>query len=442
MTRIIIYTAGTLGDHLPYLALARRLVERGHSVRMALNASMCRFAEQAGIETVPLPDLEGGEEEVKSYAWAWNHWEKHPAPTLTEAQIKQKQAMMVEQCRQLAILCRQSDLLVATSIRPMGYVAANMTGIPWITVSMNPSMFFPPKDEDGLRMLHRVQQAEYNKMLPTVDWLIRELGGTYDRPPFSTSWIWSSLVLLASSPWFSRPQMDQLQPHSDLIQTGFWYYEDPRWADWQPDEELRRFCEPADPLDKPMVLSFSSQPLEHPEDILFNHVQAANLLGKKLLVQRGWADFNADMLPAEMDRSRVLFRDFLPHDWIFSRVVCAIQHGGMGSIARAIRRSCPLLVEPFGNDQFYNANRVQELGVGVGMDPFHLDPQEIAARLTDYVLHPSTRAQVDAVGAKLRAENGEENACRIIEKFIARQVESQTTWQVPPIYGLPDGANL
>ena len=32
-----------------------------------------------------------------------------------------------------------------------------------------------------------------------------------------------------------------------------------------------------------------------------------------------------------------MFADFLPHGWLFAHAACASQHGGIGSIARALR---------------------------------------------------------------------------------------------------------
>jgi UDP:flavonoid glycosyltransferase YjiC (YdhE family) len=37
MARVVIFTSGTLGDHLPYLALALGLQGRGHDVLMVIN---------------------------------------------------------------------------------------------------------------------------------------------------------------------------------------------------------------------------------------------------------------------------------------------------------------------------------------------------------------------------------------------------------------------
>src|SRR5262245_65981968 len=53
MARIVVTTAGTLGDLVPFLALARKLRSRGHDLTMAVNPTMVPRAERTGLRAVP-----------------------------------------------------------------------------------------------------------------------------------------------------------------------------------------------------------------------------------------------------------------------------------------------------------------------------------------------------------------------------------------------------
>jgi mannosyltransferase OCH1-like enzyme/UDP:flavonoid glycosyltransferase YjiC (YdhE family) len=434
MNTIVIYTAGTLGDHLPFFALGQALKQRGQRVLLAVNRSMQSYAEKSGLETAPLTNLEGGQEEAQQGAAAWNFWkpaversnDSEPSEAISEA--------FLHQCRDLALLCQQADLLVASTIRPQGYIAAQAVGLPWVSVSMNPSVFFQSPDPQERRKFWATRREEHQTFLGVIQQVFQQLGVSRPLPPFTMGWGWAPRLLLASSPHFIQPNLNQLQPQCQMLMTGFWYYQDPAWQDWQPDEALRRFCEPDDPQRRPLVLAYSSQPLEQPAQILALHARAAAILNRPLLVQRGWAGFSEADLPPEIDRSQVHFADFLPHDWLFARAACAIQHGGIGSIARALRQGCPLVVEPFGNDQLFNAVRVSELGAGVAMHPFRTTPEGLAQVLRQQVLTPECRQKAETLGEKLRLETGLETACQLLENDLAGHEHNSRVWQRPPLF--------
>lgn len=419
MPDIILFASGTLGDHLPYIALGQALSARGHRVRLVFNQAMHAYAQRAGLEVVTVSDIERGPEEARENAWAWDHW-NYPRPGFQPKAKTFQAEVYVTQVWELIGACQGADLLIATSIRPHGYSAANALGIPWLTASLNPFIFWLPLDASERQAMLEGRRNEYERMTGLMKFTFEALGVDKGAPPWSPGWLFARHILLASSPHFSLPYLDQLQPLSSLDLTGFWFYQDPDWETWEPDESLRRFCEPEDPEQRPIALTFSSQPLENPGEILAKHVLAAQRLRRPLLIQRGWADFSEADLPSGSDPDMVMFAGYLPHDWLFARAACTIQHGGIGSIARALRQGCPMLIVPFGNDQFYNATRVVDLGVGATVHPFVTTADELAQTLREKVLAPETRQRAEALGAKIRAEDGLAKACEYIERYLGR----------------------
>ncbi len=414
MSSIVIYTSGTLGDHLPFIALGRALHDRGHRVQLAVNPAMQSYVHRAGLETFVLTDEQRGEEQARADAWAWDHWNNRDTaehPKAKPFDIEQH----VTQARELIALCRDADLLIATSIRMLGYVVHHALGVPWLTASMNPFSFWQSTAEEERRAHQTAEIKIYRSIKELLGYTFSSLGIDHAVPIWSRGWLFARHILLASSAYFSKPDLKQLLPRSSIDMTGFWFYEDPDWLDWQPDEALREFA-----ARRPIVLAFSSQPLENPQHILAVHVEAAALLGQPLLVQRGWAGFAETDLPQNTRREDVMFVDYLPHDWLFAQAACAIQHGGIGSIARALRQGCPLVIEPFGNDQLYNASRVVNLGVGVAMHPFKMTGADLAQVLSAQVLTPQYRQRAADLGALLREEDGLETACWLIETYLER----------------------
>ncbi len=414
MKTIVIYTDGTLGDHLPSIALAQALTARGYRVRMAINQAMHSYAQRAGLEAIALTDIERGPEEARQNAWAWNHWRNAATPP-PPSYVSVGPDFFATQAQDLIEICRGADLLLATSIRILGYVVHQALGIPWITISVNPSTFVQPESAEEQATFEQSRIQEFDQYKKLFAYMFPKLGIDKPIPDWWDGVLFARHILLACSPHFSQPYVEQFQPRASLDLTGFWFYQDPDWQNWQPDPELARFCER-----QPIVLSFSSQPLEERRQTLAKHVQAAARLNRPLLVQRGWADFSEEDLPEGAHRENILFADFIPHDWLFAHAACAIQHGGIGSIARALRQGCPLLIEPYGNDQFYNAHRVTELGVGASLSPFRSTVTDLSQVLNDYVLTPAVRGRAQALGAQLRGEDGVTTACEMIERYLKR----------------------
>lgn len=409
MRTVVISTAGTLGDHLPFIALGRALRARGHHVRAVVNPAMTAAATAAGLETVALPDIARGAEHARRNAAAWDHWaqlEGRPAaPATPDITLDD----YIAQARALVAACAGADLLVSTSIRILGFVAHHASGLPWLTASMNPSIFVPGPGDPAAR----AQSAARARALGALAAQMAAALGAPTPPPLAAeSAALAPDILLASSRHFSRPDLSAFPPGTRVTQTGFWLDDGSAAAEWRPDPALEAFLARSP---RPLALSFSSQPLADPAAALAPHARAAQALGRPLLVQRGWAGFGTEQLPPDVDPGLFFFADFIPHDWLFARVDAAIQHGGIGSIARALRQGCPLLIEPFGNDQFFNAARVAELGVGAAMHPHRLSPDGIARVLRDKVLTPAYRERAATLGASLRAEDGLAAACRAVE---------------------------
>jgi UDP:flavonoid glycosyltransferase YjiC (YdhE family) len=194
----------------------------------------------------------------------------------------------------------------------------------------------------------------------------------------------------------------------NAVACGFWFYDDPAGTAWEPDPELAAFVErgPA-----PLVLSFSSLPLMEPDRVLALHIEAARQLSRPLVVLTGWSG----MPESAESVSDVLFRNFLPCDWLFARAAALIHHGGIGTTARGLRNSCPMLVEPWGNDQFFNAMLILKNAVGAAVNPKKLTAGVVAHFIETKVLSQQTVGRVKALAAEIGREDGIREAVRLIE---------------------------
>ena len=97
-------------------------------------------------------------------------------------------------------------------------------------------------------------------------------------------------------------------------------------------------------------------------------------------------------------------------------------------------------MEPFGNDQFFNARRITELGVGASAHPFQSTPDQLATLIEQHVLAPATLLRTRRLGHELRAEDGMARAVTLVEEALERRGQPQTSrlwWGMRPLSAAP-----
>jgi UDP:flavonoid glycosyltransferase YjiC (YdhE family) len=77
-----------------------------------------------------------------------------------------------------------------------------------------------------------------------------------------------------------------------------------------------------------------------------------------------------------------------------------------------------MLVEPYGNDQFFNAKQILSLKIGAAMHPHRITADGLAHILQTKVLSDECKQNVQAIDAKIRKENGLETASNLIESWL------------------------
>jgi UDP:flavonoid glycosyltransferase YjiC (YdhE family) len=389
MARIVISSLGTTGDFVPFVPLAKGLKQRGHTVLVAVNEAMHFLFQRAGFEVMPCgPRF--GPEDARAAHIAFNGWEPY---TGERQQLDARINDVPANFRDLQAACQGADLLITASIQYAAPLVRATLGVPWACVFCN------------AECLEHDPTAETNSALPQAD-----------------------LLLLASSSHFSRARAD-LYPQLHI--TGFWHYageDQPGWA--EPSPELRAFVDGGSP---PLVLLPGSIPVKDPRRVVAVHAEAAALLGLRLVIQEGWAQLAAHGLPSSLPAQAVFLARDLPHDWLLQRAAAVITHGTMGIVSKALRAGCPMLVEPYGRDLFFNAHRVVALGVGAAMNPHKLTAAGVGRVLTEKVLQPTTHQRARELGGRIGAEDGVDRACSLIEEELARHPPASQRMFAAPV---------
>jgi rhamnosyltransferase subunit B len=418
--KIVLTTFGSLGDLHPYLALARGLQDRGHSVVLATLEVHRARVEEAGLLFHAIgPDL--GESLNEPAVMAQIMDRKKGFEFLMREIVMPH---LERAYQEISTVAADAQILITHPITYAAHLFAekHSRNIRWVSVALAPCSLWSAYDPP---------------VMPPAPWLahLRPLGPRFFRPvmallkkgvePWVKPWhelrlelqlpetarnpifegqFSPSLTLCMFSPRFGSPQPDW-PPNAQT--TGFAFYRGTHASELTSD--LAAFLAEGEP---PLVFTLGSSAVMDAGDFYTESTKAARLLGKRalLLVGRDPRNRPKDGLP-----SGVMACEYAPYASIFPQASVIVHQGGVGTTAEAMRAGKPMLVMPYGFDQFDNAARVSALGIGRTIER-RAYRAETAARALEFLLHqPSPRVLATQVGVAISSEDGVGNACRAVE---------------------------
>jgi UDP:flavonoid glycosyltransferase YjiC (YdhE family) len=104
---------------------------------------------------------------------------------------------------------------------------------------------------------------------------------------------------------------------------------------------------------------------------------------------------------------------------LFPQTAAIIHHGGAGTTGMALRSGGPSVVIPHFGDQHFWGRRIAELGAGP--DPIarkHVSTARLAQAISRATQDRAMQERATSIGARIRAENGIEQAIQAIRKYI------------------------
>ncbi len=168
--------------------------------------------------------------------------------------------------------------------------------------------------------------------------------------------------------------------------------------------------------DHPRVFITLGSAFTQDEAFFLRAVEAALDVKARVLVATG------DAMMAERLRMHVpgdvIVQPWVPFEHVFPHLDLIIHHGGVGTTHSALVHGIPQIVVPHAADQYYQAARVQRVGIGVSMRvheaTFQNLRRHVYALLTE--LHWKQRAQ--SMARVMAALGGVERAADEIERVI------------------------
>ena len=392
--RVLLAPFGSEGDVAPFLWLADRLVARGHRVRVAANPLFADLVRRRGHDYYAA----GSAELLRVTMEDPRVWDGRKAPQLLLNSLVGSLAGCAEPFLRAET---GADLLVGSSFALGAFFAAESRGIPYVRLHLQASALRSVGDLPVLGdRLGRTRRLP----APVIRGLFRLLDLGLDGKPLRQVNRFRATLGLPPQRSFYRDVCNGGAGLGGLFPE--WYA--PVQPDWPTG--IRLFGFPLEPAAPPAPLA---EPVERflaggEKPVLWTHGSAnyhtadfvraaertcAQLGVRGIVVAPRIGETAAPAAPG------VLRLDYAPFDGLFPRCRALVHHGGIGTLAKALRAGLPQLVIPRAYDQFDNAARAERLGFGLGLSYRHL--HRTAERLRALLAEPRHAARARELGRQV-----------------------------------------
>ena len=412
----LVMPLGSAGDVHPFIGLALELKRRGHEVTLSTNGYFADLAHRFGLDFVELGS------EATFYAGIQSPELWHPFrsfPYLYRGMI----APIVRP--QFEIVARESakrPTIVLSNCFGFGALnAQDKLGVTVVSVHLQPVMLWskckPPR-MPGLfgpnwlqdRMFKLAQRIVVDPVvLPSLNAFRAELG--LEPVTHVVEWWHSKKQIICLFPeWFCPPQKDWPRP---FAQVDF-----PLWDERNIDQ-AQGPTELPDALE--LFLGDGSAPIAFTpgsanifgKEFFQIAAKACELIGRRAIFLSRFLEHIPTPLP-----KTVLHVPFVPLSLLLPRCSAFVHHGGIGSAAQAMAAGIPQLIRPQAHDQFDNAMRIVEQGLGDCLKPRKFSPSLLARKLNDIIQSEKIRTRCNVAASSMNRTRGVCQAVDELEKLV------------------------
>eukprot|EP00250_Pteridium_aquilinum_P011371 c20019_g1_i1 orf=907-3429(+) len=408
---IAMLIVGTRGDVQPFVAMGKRLKEKGHRVRLATHANFRNFVTSNGLEFYPL----GGDPKILAGYMVKNKGFLPSGPSEISIQKKQLKAIM----NSLLPACTKADgdsgapfKAGAIIANPPAYGHVHVAECLDVPLHIFFTMPWTPTNEFPHPLARVKQMAGYKLSYHVVDslmwWGMRGLINEFRVKELK----------LNPMNYFNMNQGSIAH-----LPTGYMWSPHlvPKPKDWGPRVDVVGFCfltladdyTPPDALvkwlaagEKPIYVGFGSLPVEHPGEMTEIIVQALQETEQRGIIDKGWGGLgNLKETP-----DSIFLLENCPHDWLFPQCAAVVHHGGAGTTAAGLKAGCPTTIVPFFGDQPFWGERVWAKGVGPLPIPVQQFSLERLVQAINFMQDQEVKQRALELAKQIEEEDGVEGA--------------------------------
>lgn len=416
--KVIMVAIGSVGDVNPIVGIGAALKKRGHSVVILTSSYFESTVAQANLDF-------------------------HSIGSASDYRKALDQMNITVPFRLRSIICDflylrpmrpvyeyirthyyHGNTVVVCSLSSLGSRLANeKLGVPLVSINLAPMMSIsttsPPRlmpwenprwiPQWGHRALfHLVEHRFDREICSALNEFRKEIG----LPPqhHILQWVGSPGKIINMFPdWFAPPQLDW-PAQTEL--TGFPLFDEIKDSDFLLPSKIDSFLN----LGTPPILFTPGTPNKKASAFFQAALDATIALKMRAIFLTKHREQVPPDLPPE-----VLFIEYIPFSRIFPRAALIVHHGGIGTLAQALKAGLPQLIVPWGLDQYDNASRIKTLGVGDELSKKYCKSTSLAGKLEDILNSHFIDRKCKYYADKFREGDPIEDTCRIIETYVCKK---------------------
>ena len=411
--KILVTAIGSAGDVHPFLGVGRALKLRGHDVVVFSSGYFEQAALDAGLDFVPL----GTSEDFLKVTNDPDLWHPTKAPRLILNSVV-GDALKPTYEKLVEAIEPGRTVLVSSTLGLVSRIVEDRHNVPAATVHLAPAVFRslyrqPRMGGPGLpdwapRFLKRffwgAARVVIDRMAaPRVNELRKEVGLAPVKDIFFGWWNSPRRVIGLFPEWYAAPQPDW---PGQLRLTGFPLYDE--GTSPEPPADVADYLAEGEP---PVVFTPGSAN-QHGAAFLKAAVEACRIMNRRGMLLTQFSE----QVPADLPEGVRHFK-YIPFSQVLPRAAALVYHGGVGTMAQALKAGIPHFVMPMAHDQFDNLSRLKELGVGDGLRVKKFTGQRLAKRLSTLLTNQDIVGACKRLAEKFEGVDPLTETCELIEEL-------------------------
>lgn len=426
--RIVLATAGSLGDLHPFIALALALKARGFAAEIASSPEYADKVRAEGLVFHPIgPTLAELETRLGLDRVALTRAIGRSSVFLFEKLLL---PYLESGARELIQAAEGASAIVGATFAAGAAMAAERLGIAFVPVALQPAIVFsaynPPRLQaapwllparGGLGLaLNRLTLATARASTARWTGRVNAVRATLDLPPERRNLLMDGMEGRALSLGLYSPLLSAAQPDAPpgFAVVGPAHYDREAGGPVGLSPALSAFLA-AGPA--PLVFTLGSAVVYDPGDFYTESLKATRRLGRRAVLLVG---HEGD--PSVADGPDAIAVGYAPFSLLFPHAAAVVHQGGVGTTQQALRAGRPQLIVPYLGDQFDNAARIIRLGCGATLSRRAYRAKRVATVLDRLLTDPGVTATAARLGSVAAQEDG---AAVAAERIVAMLTLSQ-----------------